>query len=134
MVPRRQPETLRLRRIAPSITATDLQRSIAFYRDTLGFVVADEEIEGGRLAGVELRAGAVTVWLVQDDFAKGRDRQKGVGFRLRCHTTQDVDRLAERIKGRGGRLDQEPQDMPWGERMFTLTDPDGFKLSFVQER
>ena len=38
----------------------------------------------------------------QDDWKKGRDRVKGEGFRLYCQTTQDVDRLAEGIKARGG--------------------------------
>ncbi|HEV8266160.1 MAG TPA: VOC family protein [Gemmatimonadales bacterium] len=131
---RRQPETLRLRLTAPSFTATDLQRSIAFYRDVLGFLVGEEWRENGVLAGVELIAGGVTFMVTQDDFAKGRDRRKGLGFRLRCHTAQDIDRLAAQIKERGGVLDQEPKDMPWGERLFMISDPDGFKLSFVQER
>src|SRR6266852_780526 len=48
---RRQPETLRLRDITPTFTATDLQRSMAFYRDVLGFVVAEEWREDGTLAG-----------------------------------------------------------------------------------
>jgi uncharacterized glyoxalase superfamily protein PhnB len=131
---RRQPETLRLRKIAPSFTATDLQRSIAFYRDVLGFVVGDEWRQDGVLAGCEIHAGAVTFMLGQDDFAKGRDRQKGLGTRVWCHTAQDIDRLAAEIKARGGTLDQEPQDMPWGDRVFMITDPDGFHLTFVQER
>ena len=131
---RRQPETLRLRDIHPAFTATDLQRSIAFYRDVLGFLIGEEWRENGTLEGVELRAGAMTVMLSQDDFAKGRGRPKGIGMRLRCRTAQDVDRLAAQIKERGGVLDQEPQDMPWGERLFTISDPDGFKLSFVQAR
>src|SRR5260370_856704 len=58
---RRQPETLRLRTLTPSFTATDLQRSIAFYRDVLGFVVGDEWRENGTLAGCEIHAGAVTI-------------------------------------------------------------------------
>ena len=129
---RRQPETLRLRGISLSLTATDLRRSVAFYRDVLGFMVGEEWKENGAVQGVELKAGSVTVLVNQDDFAKGRDRVKGVGFRIRCHTTQDIHRFAMQIKERGGMLDQEPKDMPWGERMFTLTDPDGFKLTFVQ--
>ncbi len=129
---RRQPETLRLRRIAPSFTATDLQRSIAFYRDVLGFVIGEEWREKGVLMGCEIHAGAATFMLGQDDFAKGRDRQKGVGMRMYCHTAQDVDRLAAQIKERGGMLDQEPKLMPWGDRVFMITDPDGFKLTFVQ--
>ena len=130
---RRQPETLRLRGIAPSLTATDLQRSIAFYRDVLGFMVGDEWREKGVLIGVELHAGAVTFMLNQDDFAKGRDRLKGVGTRLYCSTAQDIDRFASQIRERGGMLDQEPKDMPWGARVFMISDPDGFKLTFQQE-
>lgn len=131
---RHQPETLRLRTITPSFTATDLQRSMAFYRDVLGFVIGEEWRENGELAGCEIRAGAVSFMLGQDDFAKGRDRQKGVGTRVRCHTAQDLDKLAAEIKARGGVLDQEPQDMPWGERTFMISDPDGFKLTFVQAK
>src|SRR5881275_2318680 len=104
---RRQPETLRLRKIAPSFTATDLQRSIAFYRDVLGFVVGEEWRQDGTLAGCEIQAGSVSFMLSQDDFAKGRDRQKGLGSRMYCHTAQDIDRLASEIKARGGALTQE---------------------------
>jgi len=131
---RRQPETLRLRTIAPSLTATDLQRSIAFYRDVLGFVVGDEWRSKGVLTGVELHAGAVTFMVSQDDFAKGRDRIKGVGTRYYCNTIQDIDRLASQIRERGGVLDQEPKMTEWGSRVFVISDPDGFKLTFVQDR
>ena len=72
--------------------------------------------------------------LNQDDFAKGRDRKKGLGTRLNVDTAQDIDRLASEIKARGGTLDQEPADMPWGQRIFTITDPDGFKLTIAQAR
>ncbi len=132
--PRRQPETLRLRKLTPMFTATDLQRSMAFYRDVLGFVIGDEWRENGELSGCEIHAGAITFMLNQDDFKKGRDRQKGVGTRIWCHTAQNLDQLAAEIKARGGALDQEPQDMPWGDRVFMISDPDGFKLTFVQER
>src|SRR6266480_6653569 len=118
---RRQPETLRLRDIAPTFTATDLQRSIAFYRDVLGFVVGEEWRENGTLAGCEIHAGSVTFMLGQDDFAKGRDRQKGLGTRVWCHTAQDLDRLAAEVKARGGVLDQEPTDMPWGDPVFMIS-------------
>lgn len=132
--PRRQPETLRLRDVSPTFTATDLQRSIAFYRDVLGFVVSEEWRDNGVLQGCEMRAGNVLFMLMQDDFAKGRDRQKGVGTRLHVSTAQDIDRLAAEIKARGGILDQEPADMPWGQRVFMISDPDGFKLTIAQVR
>ncbi|MGH7675552.1 MAG: VOC family protein, partial [Gemmatimonadales bacterium] len=96
---RQQPETTRFRSIAPSYTVNDLQRSLAFYRDVLGFHPGDRWEDGGRLVGLELKAGGVSFNINQDDFAKGRDRVKGVGHRLYCLTLQVVDTLAMRIRG-----------------------------------
>jgi uncharacterized glyoxalase superfamily protein PhnB len=73
----------------------------------------------------------VTFWLGQDDWQKGRDRVKGVGFRIYCTTTQDIDGLAARIKARGGRLAQEPKDEPWGGRNLAVLDPDGFAITIA---
>jgi uncharacterized glyoxalase superfamily protein PhnB len=58
---------------------------------------------------------------------------KGVGFRLYCSTTQDVDVLAKGIQARGGKLDQEPKNQQWGTRDFALTDPDGFKITIGKD-
>lgn len=134
MQDRKQPETLRLRAIMPAITATDLQASVAWYRDVLGFIVAEEyKNSEGRLMGVQLQAGSVQVMLGQDDFAKGRDRQKGAALRFFCTTAQDVDQLAAAIKERGGQLAHEPKDQPWGTRDFGIVDPDGFNISISTE-
>src|ERR1041384_7703886 len=64
---RRQPETLRLRKLSPVLTTSELQRSIAFYRDVLGFVVGEEWRENGELGGCEIRAGAITFMLNQSE-------------------------------------------------------------------
>jgi len=126
---RRQPETLRLRAVAIGLTVNDLQRSLAWYRDVLGFVVTDEWRTEGTLQGVQMRAGAVEVFLGQDDWKKGRDRAKGEGIRIYGRTAQDIDRLAGVIKSRGGVLAHEPRTQPWGERDFGLVDPNGFKIT-----
>ena len=114
---------------SPSFTVNDLEKSLAWYQDVLGFVAEERWEHEGKLMGVSLRAGSVTFMIGQDDWKKGRDRKKGQGFRLYCTTTQDVDVLADGIKARGGKLDQEPRDQPWGSRDFSLTDPDGFKIT-----
>jgi uncharacterized glyoxalase superfamily protein PhnB len=128
---RRKPETLRLRKLTPSFTVGDLQRSLAFYRDVLGFLVTDTWEDQGEVRGAALKAGSVEIYLTQDDFAKGRERRKGEGFRLRCTTAQDLDELAAGIEARGGKLAEPVQDRPWGTRDFAVVDPDGFKLSFT---
>jgi uncharacterized glyoxalase superfamily protein PhnB len=129
MKERRQPETLRLRSLMPSLTVNDLTASVAWYRDVLGFIVAEEFRREDRVVGVRLTAGTVDFLLGQDDFAKGRERKKGVGLRLYCITGQDIDQLAAAIKERGGELAQKPQDQPWGARDLAVVDPDGFVIS-----
>jgi hypothetical protein len=54
----------------------------------LGFFVAERWEDGGRLKGVMLKTGSCQLGLSQDDFAKGRDRRKGDGFRIWCDTAQ----------------------------------------------
>jgi len=127
---RQQPESLRLRSISPSLTVNDVERSVAWYRDGLGFFVSERWEEGGRLKGVMLKAGACHLGLSQDDFSKGRDRAKGVGFRLWGDTTQDVDAIAERLRAFGGTIVEEPGDH-WDVYSFTAQDPDGFKITIT---
>jgi catechol 2,3-dioxygenase-like lactoylglutathione lyase family enzyme len=125
---RQQPESLRLRAITPSLTVNDLQKSLAWYRDGLGFFLAERWEADGRLQGVMLKAGTCHLGLSQDDFSKGRDRAKGVGFRIWCETLQDVDAVAARFKAFGGTFVEEPGDH-WETYSFTVQDPDGFKVT-----
>jgi lactoylglutathione lyase len=126
---RHQPENLRLRSAGPSFTVGDIQKSLAFYRDVLGFTPKERWEEDGALRGVEMVAGKVSFWLGQDDWKKGRDRVKGQGFRMYCETSQDVDGIAQRIRDAGGTLLEEPKDEPWGGRAFAVVDPDGFAIT-----
>jgi catechol 2,3-dioxygenase-like lactoylglutathione lyase family enzyme len=123
-------ETLRLRLVSPIFTVADLERSVRFYTDVLGFIVG-ERYQGsdGALQGVMLKAGVSELGLSQDDWMKGRDRQRGVAVRIWCTTVQDIDALAKRIKARGHALAQEPTDESFGGRSLALDDPDGFHLS-----
>lgn len=130
---RTQPETLRLRSLQPSLTVNDIHASLAYYRDVLGFTVRERWEKDGVLQGAEVVAGSVLIGLSQDDFTKGRDRVKGVGHRLWCMTAQDVDALAAGVRARGGVIDDGPTS-EWGMRYFTVTDPDGYRLSFAQQR
>lgn len=108
-----------------SITVNDLQASLHWYVDVVGFT-EDRRIErDGKLRGIALSAGNARVNINQDDGAKGKDRPKGVGFSLHITTRQDIDALAGAIKERGGTLLSDPADMPWGARIFRLRDPNG---------
>src|SRR2546428_12781305 len=111
---RRQPESLRLRSLAVSLTVNDLERSVAWYRDVLGFTSGERWEEKGQLRGVQVKAGSCDIMLGQEDFAKGRDRRKGEGFRVWVETTQDINAIAGLGNSQGGPLDREPAHTPWG--------------------
>jgi uncharacterized glyoxalase superfamily protein PhnB len=123
---------LQAKSLAPSLTVDDLQQSIRFF-EGLGFGVEERWEENGVLLGVMLQAGQAHIGLSQDDWKKGRGRQKGVGMRVFIGTTQDIDGLAARAKAAGLTLDQEPHDTPWGSRAFEVTEPSGFKLTISSE-
>jgi catechol 2,3-dioxygenase-like lactoylglutathione lyase family enzyme len=116
--------------VTPGFTVNDAEKSVAWYRDVLGFKVKERWEQDGQFHGAQIASGAVTVNLGQDDWKLGRDRVKGQGTRLYILTGPNIDQFATQIKARGGTLDQEPTD-GWGVRAFSLKDPDGFNLTFM---
>ena len=124
---------LKAQSIAPGLTVNDLTKSIHFYVEGLGFEITRRHEMEGVLRFVSVQAGTAELGLGADDFAKGKDRVKGVGLRLYITTAQDLNQLATRAKGAGLTLDHDVMEMPWGQMAFALTDPDGFKLTIAGE-
>ena len=111
------------------LTCNDIQTSIRFYSEGLGFEIVHKTENDGKIQFVAMRAGAGNIGLGQDDFAKGKSRSKGIGLRIWITTTQDITALAARATAAGLKLDDGPKALPWGPMAFQLTDPDGFKLT-----
>jgi catechol 2,3-dioxygenase-like lactoylglutathione lyase family enzyme len=126
---RRSPETLRLRAVMPMLLVSDLERSLAWYTDVLGFVVAEELERDGALVAVRLKAGKVQFLLEQDPDRRA-DRPRGHSIRLYCATRQDVNKIAAGIRSRGGTIQAAPDD-PHGGQDLALLDPDGYAISIV---
>lgn len=128
-------EDLRLvgRAVSLSLTVSDIKQSLSWYCDVLGFAVRQEYEREDRLMAVSLTSGEVRILITQDDGTRGTDRSKGEGFSIQITSTQNIDLLAEAIKSRGGTLESEPIDLRWGQRVFRLRDPDGFKFAISSE-
>ena len=117
----------------PSLTASDITRSLHFYVEGLGFEIVDRHEVEGVLRFAMLKSGNMTLGVGQDDFAKGRDRAKGVGMRIWIRTTEDLVAVANRAKAAGLALDGDPAPLSWGPMAFALVDPDGFMLTITGE-
>jgi len=101
----------------------DLSRSVAFYRDSLGFAVGFMYGEPPMYAGVE--RGELLIHLQAAAHTK---RQPGQGAFYAF--VEDVDAMFEEFKTRGVDLPNAPKDYPYGMRDFFFFDPDGNQLSF----
>jgi uncharacterized glyoxalase superfamily protein PhnB len=123
---------LQAKTISPGLTVNNLQQSITFF-EGLGFGVEERWEDKGVLLGVMLRAGEARINLSQDDWKKGRNRQKGEGLRLYVGTKQNIDQLAADARKAGITLDREPHDTEWGSRAFEVTEPSGFRLTIASE-
>jgi uncharacterized glyoxalase superfamily protein PhnB len=113
-----------------SLTCRDVEPSIRWYTDAVGFVAQHTFERDGKIAGAIIGAGDIRIVLNQDDGKLGWERIKGQGcyFQINVASAADVDAAAARIKAAGGELLSEPADRPWGARMFQFRDLDGFKL------
>jgi uncharacterized glyoxalase superfamily protein PhnB len=118
-------EPLNAESLQASLTVGDIGRSLAWYREVLGFGVTREFEREGKMFAVSLIAGTVRILVTQDDGKRG-DRVKGEGFSLQLTTSQDIDGLATRATRAGAKLDTPPESA-WGVRVFRLRDPDGFR-------
>jgi len=110
----------RFRDAFPILQVAKVHRSLGFYRDLLGFEVtysfpSDDDpqfvslaIDGGKL-GLGCTDGAVetastSIWLYVDD----------------------VDAAVAELRKADVRIVAEPADQPWGERVASIADPDGY--------
>ena len=130
---RAEPESFRARALVATLTVKDVDKSLKWYCERIGFFVDKRFERGGKLVGASLKAGDVRLMINQEEGAAGWDRVKGAGFTLHFTTTQDVDVIAEAIRQRGGTLEAAPADES-GTRVLRLRDPDGFRLVISSSR
>jgi uncharacterized glyoxalase superfamily protein PhnB len=121
-----------LRKNIPMIFPEDTDETIDFYRDVLGFTVAERDDEFA-----ELRSGNLRLWLHDDDTIDDEEfrqqleeHERGVGVNL-CFEVDDLDKYYERVVEKGGApIEVEPRETDWGTRRFTVQDPSGYHLRF----
>lgn len=117
-----------VRDVWPLLFVTELDRSLVFYRDTLGFELLGEARDDGRVCWCRLRRGGATLMLQQacpEDGEPG-ERGRGVVFYFIC---DDADAMHAELTARG--LELAPATTaPYRMRQVELADPDGYQLCF----
>lgn len=113
--------------IQPIITTHDLDRLLGFYTALLGAVETFRVPEEGQTFYVGLRIGDSELGLVAD-----ADVETGTAQRILLSVdVADVDDVLERVEPLGGHTLGPPNDMPWGQRVAHIEDPDGNALNLT---
>jgi lactoylglutathione lyase len=115
---------VRYRDSFPILEVSDVPRSLRFYTELLGFrmtfsfdgddgqpVFASIELEDGTKLAIggpkeAVESGSVAIWLYTDD----------------------VDAALAALREAGAEVIAEPEDKPWGERVASVSDPDGYTV------
>jgi predicted enzyme related to lactoylglutathione lyase len=114
--------------IQPIASTPDLHRLRAFYEAVLGAKQTLRVPEEGPEFYVELRIGSTALGLAQQD-----DTQIGEPVRIILSAdVEDVDALLPIVEQAGGTVPAQPNDMPWGQRVAHVLDPDGNMLNLTK--
>lgn len=115
--------------IQPVILTQDLNRLLDFYSTLFGAKEIIRVPDDGPAFYVGLQVGESTLGLVSNTGVETAIAQRillSVGV-------QSVDKLLEQVDAAGGRLLGPPTDMPWGQRVAHLNDPDGNAVNLTQQ-
>jgi catechol 2,3-dioxygenase-like lactoylglutathione lyase family enzyme len=107
--------------------AKDVQRSISFYHDLMGFKLVDEFRHEGKPVYARLRApggdGTIALHLAGPGTSLASD-----GVRL-YFEIRELDDFCRKLQAKGFYITQMPRMMPWGWRHAYLNDPEGHEIS-----
>jgi catechol 2,3-dioxygenase-like lactoylglutathione lyase family enzyme len=121
--------------ITPNLIVRDIEASLRFYRDLLGFTVTMSVPEQAPFVFVGLSRDGVPVFLndfktVEADMAGTADRQPG-GTAGLFFVVDGVDDLYTAVAARATVL-MPIKDQFYGMREFAVEDPDGHLITFAQ--
>ncbi len=105
-----------------NIGVRDLERSVAFYRDVLGFALISSE-PSFSYAAFDVGGMRFAIAASETDGFTGRppgDRHTGVGL-----VVADVDAAHAELTAKGVAFPMPPAKQPWGGYMGIFSDPDG---------
>ena len=108
------------------LEVNNLEESLFFYRDQLGFVLESHNSDAEPPMAT-VRASALKINLVQQ-LETMLKRGRGVHFVL---GVENVDALFAKISAVDNRV-LSPRDEGWGGRFISVLDPDNYRLVFVE--
>ena len=108
-----------------------MARTIAFYRDSLGFEpgIAFPDADSPKYADLT-KYVMVLMFIPTKNCGIYPGEKLGTGVNLYMEIDGDIDRYYADLKSKGVNIVTDIKDEPFGIRDFTLEDPHGYPLTF----
>ena len=122
--------------ITPNLIVADVERSLAFYRDVLGFTVEQTVPDAPPLVFAVVRSGPVEVYLnapgpAVEEYPAFKDRPIGGTLTLFIRVA-GIRAAYDELKARVNVV--MPLEKKWyGVTEFACTDPDGYVITFAEQ-
>ena len=115
--------------ILPFLTVKDLESSLKFYTEKLGFTSMPMVGPDGKMQTAFVNMGkSVQIGL---NLERTPASERGSGVNLMLYPDDfDVDAYYKQVKSKGVTIDYDIKTEFWGDRLFVLKDPDGYTLTF----
>lgn len=117
--------------LMPVLSVKDVDASVAFYRDVLGFK-HEYDMPGpdGKtyFSSVTVGDAMLSFELKPEESTGG----KGVLLMIEVTDDTDIDTYYAEVQARGAVIETPIKDEFWGDRTFGLRDPDGYALSLYK--
>ena len=122
--------------LVPALMVQDIEKNLNFYTQTLGF----EEVlrfpgPDGKLVHAHVQWKDVNIMFGQAAWLPAEalpHRGTGVDFYISGGPEDDLDQYYRMLKEKGVMIVKEIEDQFWGDRTFSIKDPDGYQLTFAK--
>src|SRR3989338_3029798 len=111
---------------AVEIQVKDINKSIKFYRDVLGFkVIRQKDDDHNKFAALTFNK---SIYMIAE--VPKLPEPRGVGVQLRFILPGNLKKYHDKIVSCGAKIHEPIQKKYYGITTFKIKDPDGFELKF----
>jgi len=130
---------MKFNKLIPELSVSDLQKSLKFYTEILGFAI-EYQREESKFAFLSFEGSQIMLEDMNRRWDTGKLEHpfgRGVNFQIEC---KSIEPLLNSLKKHNHPLFEEPKDKWYrqdkkllGCREFLVQDPDGYLLRFSQD-
>ena len=129
--------TMKLKTITPNLMVDDVNKSVSFYCDVLGFTVIATVPDTGKFDFAMIGKDSVTMMFqTLTSFTEALPRfsgmKKGSGILL-YFDVENLDEIYGKVKQSGAEIVVDLNTTFYGTREFTILDPDGYLVCFAED-